>query len=155
MRTGDVAAMVALQNATNDDERRVALSCAQSDAEVGRLIQITRETFGDDAARKVSEAVNDEGDAEVDAGKLAVNGKTASLTFVGSDSPTPMILVDGGWKIDIAALLKESDGTADSLSDSVIRRGSSAKITRQELVAGHYTTVDALVDALKDRLKDQ
>ena len=50
MRSGDVATMVSLQNATNDDERRVARSCAQSDLEVGKLIRTAREKFGDDAA---------------------------------------------------------------------------------------------------------
>jgi hypothetical protein len=154
MRSGDVAAMVSLQYATNDDERRVARSCAQSDLEVGKLIKTAREKFGDDAAKKVSEAINDEGDDDIDAAKETVDGTHGGVTFEGSDDPTPLIRVDGAWKVDIAAMLKQFDGTADALSDQVIRRGSAAKVTTQELVAGQYTTADAMVDALKTRLKD-
>jgi len=154
MRAGDVAAMVSLQYATDDDERRVARSCAQSDLEVGRLIKTSREKFGDDAAKKVSETINDEGDDDIDAAGETVNGTHGGVTFVGSDDPTPLIRVDGAWKVDIAAMLKQFDGTADALSDEVIRRGSAAKVTTQELVAGQFASADALVDALKTRLKD-
>jgi hypothetical protein len=155
MRSGDVAGMVSLQYATNDDERRVARSCAQSDLEVGKLIQTTRDKFGDDAAKKISETINDEGDDDIDAGSQTIDGDHGDVTFVGSDDPTPMIRADGGWKVDIAAMLKQFDGTADALSDQVIRRGSAAKVTTQELLAGQYANIDAEVDALKDRLKDQ
>ena len=155
MRSGDVAAMVDLQNATNDDERRVARSCAQSDLEVGRLIKTTRDKFGDDAAKKISEAINDEGDDDIDAASETINGDLGGVTFAGSSDPTPMIHVDGAWKVDIAAMLKDFDGNAATLSDQVIHRGSAAKVTTQELVAGQYSSADALVDALKNRLKDQ
>jgi hypothetical protein len=155
MRAGDVAGMVALQYATNDDERRVARSCAQSDLEVGRLIKTAREKFGEDAAKKVSEAINDEGDDDIDAGTETVNGTHGGVTFAGSDDPSPLIKVDGTWKVDIAAMLKQFDGTADALSDQVIHRGSAAKVTTQELIDGQYGSADALVDALKNRLKDE
>ena len=154
MRAGDVAGMVSLQYATNDDERRVARSCAQSDLEVGRLIKTARDKFGDDAAKKVSEAINDEGDDDIDAAQEKVDGSHAGITFAGSDDPSPLIRVNGVWKVDIAAMLKQFDGTADALSDEVIRRGSAAKVTTQELVAGQYPTADAMIDALKTRLKD-
>jgi hypothetical protein len=154
MRTGDVAGMVALQYAKDDDERHVARACAQSDLEVGRLIQTTRQRFGDDAAKAISQAINDEGDADIDAAAQNIDGTHGGVTFVGAAGATPMIRADGGWKVDIAAMLKQYDGTADQLSDQVIRRGSAAKVTTQELIAGHYTTVDAVVTALKARLKD-
>jgi hypothetical protein len=155
MRAGDVAGMVSLQYATNDDERRVARSCAQSDLEVGKMIQSTRDKFGDDAAKKISDAINDEGDADIEAGTETVDGTHGGVTFAGSNDPTPMIRADGGWKVDIGAMLKQFDGTADALSDQVIRRGSAAKVTTQELVAGQYATIDAEVGALNGRLKDQ
>jgi hypothetical protein len=155
MRTGDVAAMVSLQNATDDDQRRVARSCAQSDLEVGRLIETARDKFGDAAAKKVSQAINDEGDDDVDAATETINGNHGDVAFAGSDEPTPLIRVGGAWKVDIAAMLKEFDGGADALSDQVIHRGSAAKVTTQELIAGQYSSIDATVDALKDRLKDQ
>jgi hypothetical protein len=155
MRAGDVAGMVSLQYATNDDERRVARSCAQSDLEVGKLIQTTRGKFGDDAAKKISQTINDEGDDDIDAGSQTIDGDHGGVTFAGSDDPTPMIRVAGAWKVDIAAMLKQFDGTADGLSDQVIRRGSAAKVTTQELIAGQYANIDAEVEALKDRLKDQ
>jgi hypothetical protein len=155
MRTGDVATMVSLQYATNDDERLVARSCAQSDMEVGKLIRTAREKFGDDAAKKVSLAVNDEGDDDVDAAAETVNGDHGGVAFVGGGDPSPLIRVNGTWKIDVAAMLKQYDGTAEALSDQVIHRGSAAKVTTQELVAGQYATADALVDAIRNRLKDQ
>ena len=155
MRSGDVATMVSLQYATSDDERLVARSCAQSDMEVGKLIRTTREKFGDDAAKKISVAINDEGDDDVDAATQTILGDHGGVTFPGGGDPSPLIRVDGAWKIDVAAMLKQYDGTAQTLSDEVIRRGSAAKVTTQELLAGHYSTPDALVDALKDRLKDQ
>jgi hypothetical protein len=155
MRTGDVATMVALQYATNDDERLVARSCAQSDYEVGKLIRTTREKFGDDAAKKISIAINDEGDDDVDAAAQTIIGDHGGVTFAGGGDPSPLIRVDGVWKIDVATMLKQYDGTPQTLSDEVIRRGSAAKVTTQELLAGQYATPDALVDALKDRLKDQ
>ena len=105
--------------------------------------------------KKVSQAINDEGDDDVDAGRQTLNGTHGGVTFAGSDDPSPLIQVDGEWKVDIAAMLKQFDGTADAFSDQVIRRGSAAKVTTQELVAGQYPTADALVDALKIRLKDQ
>ena len=155
MRSRDVAAMVSLQYATDDDQRHVARSCAQSDLEVGRLIKTTREKFGDDAAKKISQAINDEGDDDIDAAQETINGDHGGVAFAGSDDPTPMVRVDGAWKVDIAAMLKDFDGTADTFSDQVIRRGSAAKVTAQELVAGQYPSADAVVSALKDRLKDQ
>jgi hypothetical protein len=155
MRSGDVAAMVSLQYATDDDQRRVARSSAQSDLEVGRLIKNARDKFGDDAAKQVSQAINDEGDDDIDAAQETINGDHGGVAFVGSDEPTPLIHVDGAWKVDIGAMLKEFDGGADALSDQVIRRGSAAKVTTQELIAGQYSSADALVSALKDRLKDQ
>jgi hypothetical protein len=154
MRSGDVAAMVSLQYATNDDQRRVARSCAQSDMEVGKLIKTTLEKLGDDAAKKVSDAINDEGDDDIDTAQQTINGTHGGVTFAGSDDPTPLIRIDGTWKIDIAEMLKQFDGTADQLSDQVIRRGSAAKVTTQELVAGQYPTADAMIDVLKTRLKD-
>ena len=154
MRTGDVATMVLLQSATNDDERLVARSCAQSDMEVGKLIRTAREKFGDDAAKKVSLAVNDEGDDDVDAATETVNGDHGGVTFAGGGDPSPLIRVNGTWKIDVAAMLKQYDGPAEALSDQVIHRGSAAKVTAQELLAGQYATPDALVNALKERLKD-
>jgi hypothetical protein len=155
MRTGDVATMVALQYATNDDERLVARSCAQSDFEVGKLIRTTREKFGDDAAKKISIAISDEGDDDVDAASQTIIGDHAGITFPGGGDPSPLIRADDAWKIDVATMLKQYDGTAQTLSDQVIRRGSAAKVTTQELLAGQYANPDALIDALKDRLKDQ
>jgi hypothetical protein len=154
MRAGDVAGMVSLQYATNDDERHVARSCAQSDLEVGRLIKTAREKFGDDAGKKVSQAISDEGDDDIDAAQQTVDGSHGGVTFAGGGDPTPMILVDGNWKVDIAAMLKQYDGGADAFSDQVIRRGSAAKVTAQELLAGQFANADALVDALKNRMKD-
>jgi hypothetical protein len=155
MRSGDVAAMVSLQNATDDDQRRVARSCAQSDLEVGRLIKTARDKFGDAAAKKISQAINDEGDDDIDAATETINGNHGGVAFAGSDEPTPLIRVNDAWKVDIAAMLKEFDGGADALSDQMIHRGSAAKVTTQELTAGQYSSIDATVDALKDRLKDQ
>lgn len=155
MRAGDVAGMVGMNYATNDDERRVARACAQSDLEVGRLIAAARDRFGDDAAKRVSEAINDEGDADIDAGTETINGNHGGVTFVGGDEPSPLIKVNGQWKVDVGAMIKQFSGPPDQLADSVIERGSAAKVTRQELVAGQYPSVDALVDALKSRLKDQ
>ena len=119
------------------------------------MIRTTREKFGDDAAKKISQAINDEGDEDVDAASQTIKGDHGGVTFVGGGDPSPLIRVDGAWKIDVGAMLKQYDGTAEVLSDQVIRRGSAAKVTTQELVAGQYPSADALVDALKNRLKDQ
>ena len=154
MRNGDVASMLALQHAITDDEKHVARCSSQSDLQIAILEHAASDKFGDDGEKQLATAVDDLDDAAVDAAHETIAGDHASITFADDGAPIPMIRSGTGWAIDVGAMLKVYKGTPDELCDSVIRRGSVAKVTAQEINAGQFATASAAVAALKSRLKE-
>ena len=153
MRLGDFAGMLALQHAVTDDELHVARASSQSDLQVAALEQAARDKFGEAGEKQIAAAIGDEDDSAVDAAKETITGSTAQLQF-SSDPPVPMIRINDRWAVDVAASIREFNGDADALCDQVIRRGSAAKVTAQEIVAGQFAEAAAAVEALKSRLKE-
>jgi hypothetical protein len=154
MRNGDIPSMMALQHAVTDDELHIARCGSQSDLQVAALEQAARDKFGDAGEKQIAAAIEDEDDAAIDSATEKIKGSHAKILFPGQDSPTLMVRAGDGWAVDIAATLRESRTTADDLCVSIIRRGSVAKVTAQEIVAGQFNSISAAVEAIKSRLKE-
>jgi hypothetical protein len=148
MRAGDVDALVELQHAVTDVEKRVARAVARSEAHVGRLLVATRETFGPEGATRVGKALHDVSDADIDASTETITGDRATLRFPAGGSAV-LVQVDGEWKSSVADLVRGFGGDPDEAIATIARRGNFAKVMAQDIGAGKYKSVDAAVERIE------
>jgi len=151
---GDADKLIAMQQANNDAERRVAQLMAATDIAVAKLERAASEKFGHAAKEKVAKAIHDATNADIDAADQTIEGDKARIKFKDSDSPTIMVKVEGTWKPDVSAAVEASGGDADAICDYLVKRTQTAEHAMQELTAGHYPDVDALVSAIKEKVGD-
>jgi hypothetical protein len=147
MKAQDMDGMLARTHGPTEDAQRVAKAMARSDAHTARLLNATRDKFGALASTSLGKAIGDASDAEIDAGTERITGNSAIVTFPNGGS-TGLILVDGIWKVDITAMIKNADGNVELLIEAVSRVGNRAKVVAQEVADGKYKRVDQVIDRM-------
>jgi len=148
MRAEDVDGMLACTYAPTEDAQRVAKAMAASDTQTARLLKVTREKFGALASTSLGTVIGDAGDAEIDASGEVIEGGTAVVTFPNGGS-SGLILVDGQWKVNIVAMIKNANGNVDALVAAVSRVGDRAKVVADEVAAGKYKRIDQVIDRMQ------
>lgn len=151
MHAEDTAEMLARIYAPDEGSKRLAAAISRADGYVSKAIKSASKRFGDEAGAKLGKQLGDASDADIDAGTATVTGDRASFRY-GADAAghgTPMILVDGKWKLDATAMIKDAGGAPDRLIDAVSRMGNLAKIVGQEIEAGQFKTIEAVIYRVK------
>jgi len=148
MRAQDVEGMLACTYAPTEDAQRVAKAMAASDAQTARLLKVTGEKFGALASTSLGTVIGDAGDTEIDASGEVIEGNIATVTFPNGGS-TGLILVDGRWKVNIVAMIKNANGNVDALAVAVSRVGDRAKVVADEVAAGKYKRIDQVIDRMQ------
>lgn len=142
-------ACVALNQINDEAQRQYAVESCRYALALVRVEQATEARFGSKAAADVAHAAFDLTDADIDRGKVTLNGDKATVKFDGSENVIWLIRVGGVWKYN----------TAESVSPQPAERAADlARFKRQETLltqlaadvqAARFPTADAVLKEIR------
>ncbi len=145
---GHPDAIPSLCNASDADSKTVVADFVDLAAAIGRLRKSTTAKFGAAAADSVLPLIPMP-DA-VDDAVETITGSTALLQGGSLLGPTHLILVDGQWKLDVPALLREGDlpPNAHGYLTAVVQ---AVRLTTRDIDTGRLTDADSALEVLRIR----
>ncbi len=154
MRAGDVDYLFANYKCANANEARYARAMAQVDAGNGMLMQAVEDKFGAKAGHEVGHKLGDVCADDAKTGTVALrNSTTAIITTDEPESSFSFVLVDGVWKHDVAQMTREAGFDLTQVIENSAKSAEAVKVIRQDLLAGKYATVEAVMTAVEESRK--
>ena len=156
LRDGDAERIRQVMDATNAAETRMVAAMADMAKAMADLQKAAVKAFGPEAAKEIvgdSAATDAEGRARIDAAEVRVQGDTATVVVAeGEDTPVVLRRVGGHWKVPMAELSKNADGTVldERLAELAEQRKLVAQLTK-EIGEGQFNSPAQAKDAWQSR----
>jgi len=116
---GGLPAALAIFAANDARERQTARAEADYILAISRVELAARQKWGQQADDDFVHALGEKTDTDVDQAKIEAHGDHAQLTFKGEETtPENLIRLDGHWKIDIGADIKQMEKQNNSIEAS-------------------------------------
>ena len=158
MQKGDKSDLLTRTYAATDDGLRLRDMSAEHDAVVGSILKHATSAIDEKSAREIGRALGDIGNADLESAEVTIEGDHARVNVAGRGD-TPMVLVDGVWKLDYDKVAADINQQQPGLLDRELamkdRINTAAVALDKAIVAGNVKSVDEAVRLLRINLTRQ
>jgi hypothetical protein len=154
-RAGNVDADLAVYQADDDQQKKLAHAIAQGDVAIAKLETAVEKKFGKELAAQVVRAAGSEAVAAVKNSSEEVNGDHATVKFLDSGSSVPMVRADGKWKISLSDWVRDAKpARVDQLITAVGKLATGIDQITQLVEQDKFRSGEGVRDRVQ-RLHDQ
>jgi len=149
---GDLDKALSVYQACNDEEMDLAKALATCDVAIGKLRNLSVAKFGPGVASEITHAMRDVTTRDIEAAAVKITGNAASVSGRYFLAPLGMIKVNGQWKISVAKMIEDSQGSAEEMKEGCDDFVGVVEATIVEIDSGKYVNFSLMQRAVKRRI---
>lgn len=147
---GGMDAALKLYHVTSSRDRELARCSAGVDVACGHLEDAVVQKFGRPTADQVIHILGAKVGSDIDAAREKIDGAKAVVQWKGDAEGLHMVRIDGAWKVDVAAEMKDkSDEGVAQYAEFLKHLAVSADRLADQVASGKLATAKALTEACK------